>query len=102
MRFYVETIGLRVAMEQDGMVMLVSPTEPTTQVIVAWESVTATDPQVTGVDLSIEVGDVDAAHAEATRRGMEIVYPLTEEPWGIRRYFLRDPSGMVVNVAQHI
>jgi uncharacterized glyoxalase superfamily protein PhnB len=45
---------------------------------------------------------VDAVHAEAVRRGAEVVYPLTDEPWGVRRFFLRDPNGVVINVMRHI
>ena len=33
--------------------------------------------------------------------GAEIVYPLTDEPWGLRRFFVRDPDGAVINVTQH-
>ena len=52
--------------------------------------------------LSVHVGDgVDEAYAEARRRGYEIVYPLTTEPWGVRRFFVRDPGGNVVNVVSH-
>jgi predicted enzyme related to lactoylglutathione lyase len=52
-------------------------------------------------DASIEVDDVDAAHAAAQRLGCEIVHPLTDEPWGVRRFFLRDPAGNVLNVVSH-
>ena len=45
--------------------------------------------------------DVDAIHAEAVRRGIEVVYPLTDESWGVRRFFLRDPNGIVINVMCH-
>lgn len=51
--------------------------------------------------LTVKVDDVDAALAEARERGYEIVHPLTDEPWGIRRFFVRSPDGHVVNVAQH-
>jgi uncharacterized glyoxalase superfamily protein PhnB len=44
---------------------------------------------------------VDAVHAEAVRRGAEVVYPLTDERWGVRRFFLRDPNGVVINVMRH-
>jgi uncharacterized glyoxalase superfamily protein PhnB len=44
---------------------------------------------------------VEEAYAEARRRGYEIVHPLTEEPWGVRRFFVRDPNGVVVNVVAH-
>ena len=33
--------------------------------------------------------------------GDEIVHPLTDEPWGVRRFFVRDPDGNVVNVLSH-
>ena len=34
--------------------------------------------------------------------GYEIVYALAEEPWGVRRFFVRDPNGAIVNVMQHL
>jgi catechol 2,3-dioxygenase-like lactoylglutathione lyase family enzyme len=45
--------------------------------------------------------DVDEAYEEAKRRGYEIVHPLTEEPWGLRRFFVRAPDGNVINMAGH-
>src|SRR5436305_13935798 len=52
--------------------------------------------------LSVHVGgDVDEAYAEAQRRGYEIVHPLTDEPWGVRRFFVRDPDGNVINIVSH-
>jgi predicted enzyme related to lactoylglutathione lyase len=52
--------------------------------------------------LSVHVGDgVDEAYEEAKRRGYEVVHPLTEEPWGVRRFFVRDPDGNVINVVSH-
>lgn len=100
--FYVDLLGFRVAMDQGGMFMLVSPSVPTTQVIIAWAAEDASDPEVLRVNMSVEVADVDAAHADAVRRGLDVVYPLTDEPWGIRRFFVREPSGTVVNVASHV
>ncbi len=52
-------------------------------------------------DVSIEVDDVDAVHERAGQAGAEIVYPLTDEDWGLRRFFVRDPNGAVINVTQH-
>ena len=51
--------------------------------------------------MTVKVDDVDAAYAEARRRGYDIVYPITDEAWGIRRFFVRSPDGDVVNVAGH-
>jgi uncharacterized glyoxalase superfamily protein PhnB len=52
-------------------------------------------------DASIEVDDVDAAYAAAQRMGCEILHPLTDEPWGVRRFFVRDPNGKVLNILRH-
>lgn len=100
--FYESFLGLRVVMEDDGFLMLASPSVPTTQIIVAWATPTAFDPEVMRVGMSIEVADVDAAHAEALERGLKVVYGPADEPWGIRRFFVREPSGTIVNVASHI
>jgi predicted enzyme related to lactoylglutathione lyase len=51
--------------------------------------------------VSIEVDDVDQVYARAVAAGAEITYPLTHEDWGLRRFFLRDPNGAVINVTQH-
>jgi len=100
--FYESWLGFRVSMDEDGMMLFASPDTPTTQVIVAWPSQTAVDPAVATVDVSLEVDDVDAAHAEAVAHGYEIVRELRDEPWGIRRFFVRDPTGRTLNVAAHI
>ena len=52
-------------------------------------------------DVSIEVDDVDAVHERAVEAGAEIVYPLTDDDWGLRRFFVRDPNGAVLNVTEH-
>jgi predicted enzyme related to lactoylglutathione lyase len=49
----------------------------------------------------VEVDDVDGAHAAAVSAGLRIVHPLTDEEWGVRRFFFEDPSGNVVNVLSH-
>jgi predicted enzyme related to lactoylglutathione lyase len=52
-------------------------------------------------DVSIEVDDVDDVYERAVAAGAEIVYPLTDEEWGLRRFFVRDPNGAVINVTEH-
>jgi hypothetical protein len=47
------------------------------------------------------VAIVDAVYEKAVDRGEDIVCPLTDEPWGVRRFFVRDPAGVVVNVLGH-
>jgi catechol 2,3-dioxygenase-like lactoylglutathione lyase family enzyme len=97
--FYVEVLGLRVAME-DPVLCLSSPDNPTAEVIIAPPGFE--DPQP---HFGIDVGDpsaVDAAHEEAVRRGLRVVYPLRNEPWGVRRFFVEDPGGTIVNILAHL
>jgi catechol 2,3-dioxygenase-like lactoylglutathione lyase family enzyme len=100
--FYESFLGFRVAMEEDGLLMFASQTTPTTQLIVTWASPTAIDPEVASVDISIEVDDVDAAYLQSQADGWEIVREIRDEAWGIRRFFVRDPAGQVLNIASHI
>ena len=95
--FYVGVLGFEVAMDMGWVVTLVSPVNPTAQVILMTRDAAApVQPQ-----MSIEVENVDAVHHEAVDRGEDIVYPLTDEPWGVRRFFVRDPTGVVINVLAH-
>jgi predicted enzyme related to lactoylglutathione lyase len=95
--FYVGLFGFEVAMDLGSVVTLASPTNRTAQItLIRHDGSARVRPEVT-----VEVADVDAVHAEAVRRGGEVVYPLTDEPWGVRRFFLRDPNGVVLNVMCH-
>lgn len=51
--------------------------------------------------MSVEVDDVDAACAVMRDSGAEIVHPLQDEEWGVRRFLVRDPNGRLVNVLGH-
>ena len=95
--FYAGLLGFQVAMDMGWIMTFVSPSNPTAQVSVLREDASA--PVVP--QLTVEVADVDAVHAEAVRRGLAIVHPLTDEPWGVRRFFVRDPNRVVVNVVSH-
>ena len=51
--------------------------------------------------ISVLVDDVEDAYARAQQLGFEIVHPLTTEPWGVRRFFVRAPDGTVINMVDH-
>jgi catechol 2,3-dioxygenase-like lactoylglutathione lyase family enzyme len=93
--FFVELLGFEVAMDIGWIVTLASPADPSVQVNVIGND----DPAAPGI--SVGVDDVDAVHAKAVAQGREIVYPLRDEDWGVRRFMLREPSGTVVNVVSH-
>ncbi len=96
--FYVDVLGLDVAMDLGWIVTFVAPGNGGAQISVMSQDASAP----VQPDVSIEVDDVDAVHATARRLGHEIVYPLTDEPWGVRRFFVRDPGGAVLNVLSHV
>lgn len=95
--FYGRVLGLEPVMDHGWIVTLADPERPGTQISLMTHDRTA--PVVP--DVSVQVTDVDAAYAAAVREGAEIVHPLTDEPWGVRRFFVRDPDGHVLNVLSH-
>jgi predicted enzyme related to lactoylglutathione lyase len=96
--FYEDVIGLGLGMDLGWVVSFGSTSNETAQLIVMSEDATAP----VSPDVTIEVEDVDAVHVKAVERGYEIVHALTNEPWGVRRFFVRDPNGAVINVMTHI
>ena len=90
-------LGFEEVMNQGWVMTLASPSNPTAQISFLTEERTA--PVVP--DLSVEVDDVDAVWAEVVASGAEIVRELRDEEWGVRRFFVRDPGGRVVNVLGH-
>jgi len=100
--FYSGFLGFDIAMDEPGFTMFASPSNRTAQITVADANTPGLDRGVREAQISVEVEDVDRLHEQARQQGLEIVYPLTNEPWGIRRFFVRSPDGTVVNVAQHI
>jgi catechol 2,3-dioxygenase-like lactoylglutathione lyase family enzyme len=95
--FYERVLGLEPVMDHGWIITLANPDRPGTQISLATHDKTA--PVVPNV--SVQVDDVDAAYLAAVREGAEIVHPLSDEPWGVRRFFVRDPDGHVINVLSH-
>jgi lactoylglutathione lyase len=52
-------------------------------------------------DISIEVDNVDDAYKRMKEGKVTIEYHITDEPWGVRRLFVRDPFGKLVNILSH-
>lgn len=94
--FYVDLLGFEVVMDLGWIVTYASPSNPTAQISVSPGDPPAGEQFVPY--LTIEVDDVDAVHAAAVARGYEVVRPLTHEPWGVRRFFVREPGGLVLNL----
>ena len=96
--FYEDLLGLKLVMDHGWIVdVRRRRTQAAPQVSVASEGGSGTPVP----DLSIEVDDVDEVYARAIAAGFEITYAITDEPWGVRRFFVRDPFGKIVNILSH-
>jgi catechol 2,3-dioxygenase-like lactoylglutathione lyase family enzyme len=96
--FYVDYLGLSVEGFNLGWVAQLRSPDGNSVVQLVTGDATAPEDSV----ISVHVGDdVDEAYEEAKRRGYEIVHPLSEEAWGLRRFFVRAPDGNVINMAGH-
>jgi catechol 2,3-dioxygenase-like lactoylglutathione lyase family enzyme len=96
--FYTDYLGLSVEGLNLGWVARYQSPDGNAVVQLVTGDATAPEDSV----ISVHVGaDVDEAYEEAKRRGYEIVHPLTEEAWGLRRFFVRAPDGNVINMAGH-
>jgi catechol 2,3-dioxygenase-like lactoylglutathione lyase family enzyme len=95
--FYTDFLGL--STEEFSLGWVARYTSPVTGASLQLVSRDTTAP--VNPAISVHVDDVDAAYADARERGYEIVHPLTDEEWGVRRFFVRAPDGSVINIVQH-
>lgn len=96
--FYSDFLGMELKMDMGWVLTFASASNPAAQITLLQK----TDAEIPNPDISIEVDDVIAVHAKAAELGLPIVYPLTDEPWGVRRFFVQDPNGIVINVIAHL
>jgi catechol 2,3-dioxygenase-like lactoylglutathione lyase family enzyme len=95
--FYRDLLGLELLMDHGWIATYGSAQTMRVQVGVASEGGSGTPVP----DLSIEVDDVDAALARMRAAGIGIVYGPADEPWGVRRFYVRDPFGRLLNILEH-
>jgi predicted enzyme related to lactoylglutathione lyase len=95
--FYRGLFGLDIAMDMGWIATLATMGPMKPQLSLMSEGGAGADVPA----ISIEVDDVDDVHAAALSSGYDIVHPLTNEAWGVRRFFVLDPEGHLVNVLSH-
>ena len=95
--FYTDYLGL--STEEFNMGWVARYTSPVSGANVQLVTRDATAPE--DPVISVHVDDVEGAYEDAQKLGYEIVHPLTTEPWGVRRFFIRAPDGNVINIAYH-
>ncbi|MBZ3695976.1 VOC family protein [Phyllobacterium calauticae] len=96
-KFYQELLDLDVVMDHGWILTFASDVTSRPEVSVASEGGSGTPLP----SLSIEVDDVDIIYQRAKAAGLEIPYDITNEPWGVRRFYVCDPFGNIVNILSH-
>lgn len=97
-KFYREIFELDVAMDQGWIVTLSgAQTRQGVQLSLASEGGSGTELPA----LSIEVDDLDTIAQRLATRGVRLDYGPVQEPWGVRRFYVRDPAGHLINVLCH-
>jgi len=96
--FYQDLLGLELLMDHGWIKTFGSSHKMTVQVSVASQGGSGTPVP----DLSIEVDDLDSALSRVKQANIGIEYGPVEEPWGVRRFYVRDPFGRLLNVLEHL
>jgi catechol 2,3-dioxygenase-like lactoylglutathione lyase family enzyme len=96
-RFYGVVLGLDVLMDMGWIATYGSRDRAPVQISFMTEGGSGTPVP----DLSIEVDDLDTALAQVRRAKLCIEYGPAQEAWGVRRFFVRDPFGKLVNILAH-
>jgi catechol 2,3-dioxygenase-like lactoylglutathione lyase family enzyme len=97
-RFYHDVLGLKLLMDMDWIVTYGS--QESAKVQISFLSQGGSDTPVP--DLSIEVDDLNAVLERARGEGLKIEYGPADEPWGVRRFYVRDPFGKLINILAHV
>lgn len=99
--FYTEFLEMKLAMDMGWIMTFVSKENSTAQIsIVDNENKKNLDNSI--FFLSIEVADVDKMYHKAQKQNLEIIYPITDEPWKVRRFFVKEPNGVTLNILSHL
>lgn len=95
--FYGEILNLQILMDHGWIATYGNEETMNVQVSFAVEGGSGTAVP----DLSIEVNDVDAVYNRMKEAGFSIEYGPADEPWEVRRFYVRDPFGKLINILQH-
>lgn len=96
-RFYGDVLGLDLMMDMGWIATYGSGKHMTVQLSVMSEGGSGTPVP----ELSIEVDDLDEALRRVKQAGFPVEYGPAVEPWGVRRFYTRDPFGRLVNILVH-
>ena len=94
--FYHDILALERVMDYGWIRTYGSNSKMTVQISIASEGGSGTPVP----ELSIEVDNIETALTRVKKAGIPIEYGPESESWGVRRFFVRDPFGKLINILQ--
>jgi catechol 2,3-dioxygenase-like lactoylglutathione lyase family enzyme len=96
-RFYVDVLGLHVVMDHGWILTFAGEGTAAPQISIATEGGSGTPVP----DVSIEVDNFEEIRRRVLAAGLPIEYGPKNEPWGVTRFYVRDPFGRLLNILTH-
>lgn len=102
--FYERCLGFEIAFASSWIVVLAADEGSATIAFMSPDHPSAPPgPEIfsgKGMCFELQVEDAKAALETFSARGLPVTYPLTDEPFGQRRFGFSDPSGLWVDVVE--
>ena len=99
-KFYVKFMDMELVMDREWVLTFASKENPKAQISI-FQNDEKKSLDNKAIFLSIEVSDINQWYERANKQKIEIVYPITIEPWGIKRFFIKEPNGATINLLSH-
>jgi catechol 2,3-dioxygenase-like lactoylglutathione lyase family enzyme len=95
--FYRDVLGLEIAMDHGWIATYAANSTMRSQISFASEGGSGTPVP----DLSVEVDDLDEVLRRVKSANLPVEYGPANEAWGVRRFYVRDPFGRLINILTH-
>ena len=109
MKFYRDIIGLEIVFSDDVSYIFKLDTEdfvllsvPAAAKQISPAAVSLNKEGVNRMFLCADVDDVDAACQALTAKGVSLIQPPTDQPWGMRTAYIADPEGNLWELRRQI
>jgi len=99
-KFYTRFLEMELVMDMDWILTFASKENPKAQISI-FQNDENKPLDNKAIFISIEVSDIDQWYKRAKAQKIEIVYPITLEPWGVKRFFIQEPNGATINLLSH-
>jgi catechol 2,3-dioxygenase-like lactoylglutathione lyase family enzyme len=96
--FYCDVLDMKIVMDLGWIETFAAGASAAPQINVATQGGSGTAVP----DISVEVDNFDEVHRRVIAGGFEVEYGPVTEPWGVRRFYVRDPFGRLLNILSHV